>query len=58
MQFGVISLGMQYATVDAYPVKIIPSDIIFSVLGIFLITFLASILPATKAQKFMLNQKS
>jgi len=58
MQFGIISLGMQYATVDAYPVKIIPSDIIYSVLGIFLITFLASLLPATKALKFMLNQKS
>lgn len=58
MKFGVISLGMQYATVDAYPVKIIASDIIFSVFGIFLITFLASLLPATKAQKFMLNQKS
>jgi ABC-type lipoprotein release transport system permease subunit len=48
---------MQYATVDAYPVKIISLDIFLSVLGIFLITFLASILPATKAQKFMLNQK-
>ncbi|MBP6619380.1 MAG: ABC transporter permease [Leadbetterella sp.] len=58
MHFGVISLGMQYATVDAYPVKIILSDIVFSVFGIFLITFLASLLPATKAQKFMLNQKS
>jgi lipoprotein-releasing system permease protein len=58
MKFGIISLGMQYATVDAYPIKIIASDIIFSVFGIFLITFLASLLPATKAQKFMLNQKS
>jgi lipoprotein-releasing system permease protein len=54
---GIVSLGMQYATVDAYPVKIISLDIFLSVLGIFLITFLASILPATKAQKFMLNQK-
>ena len=58
MKFGIVSLGMQYATVDAYPVKVILSDIVLSVLGIFLITFLASILPATKAQKFMLNQKS
>jgi lipoprotein-releasing system permease protein len=57
MKFGIVSLGMQYATVDAYPVKIILSDIFLSVLGIILITFLASILPATKAQKFMLNQK-
>ncbi len=57
MRFGIVSLGMQYATVDAYPVKIISLDIFLSVLGIFLITFLASILPAAKAQKFMLNQK-
>jgi lipoprotein-releasing system permease protein len=57
MRFGIVSLGMQYATVDAYPVKIISLVIFLSVLGIFLITFLASILPATKAQKFMLNQK-
>jgi lipoprotein-releasing system permease protein len=57
MRFGIVSLGMQYATVDAYPVKIISLDIFLSVLGIFLITFLASILPATKAQEFMLNQK-
>lgn len=58
LNFGIVSLGMEYATVDAYPVKIIASDIILSVVGIFLITFLASVLPATKAQKFMLNQKN
>lgn len=58
LKFGVVSLGMEYATVDAYPVKIIISDVVLSVIGIFLITFLASVIPATKAQKFMLNQKS
>ncbi len=57
MKYGVVSLGMQYATVDAYPVKLLFSDISFSVLGIFLITFFAALVPATKAQKFMLNQK-
>ena len=57
MKFGIVSLGMQYATVDAYPVKLLFSDISFSVLGIFLITLFASLVPATKAQKFMLNQK-
>lgn len=57
MKYGIVSLGMQYATVDAYPVKLLFSDILYSVLGIFLITFLASSVPATKAQKFMLNQK-
>jgi lipoprotein-releasing system permease protein len=56
--FGIVSLGMEYATVDAYPIKVIASDVILSVVGIFIITLLASVLPATKARKFMLNQKS
>ncbi|MCP9770852.1 ABC transporter permease [Lacihabitans sp. LS3-19] len=57
MKYGIVSLGMQYATVDAYPVKLLISDILYSVVGIFLITLLASLVPATKALKFMLNQK-
>jgi lipoprotein-releasing system permease protein len=57
-RFGIVSLGMEYATVDAYPIKVIASDVVLSVVGIFIITLLASVLPATKARKFMLNQKS
>ena len=57
MKYGIVELGMEYATVNAYPVKIISSDIILSVVGILLITILASLLPAIKAQSFMLNQK-
>jgi lipoprotein-releasing system permease protein len=55
INFGLVKLGMEYAMVDAYPVKIIASDIIVAVMGVVVITFLASILPALKAQKFMLS---
>jgi lipoprotein-releasing system permease protein len=55
MQFGFIKLGMEFAMVDAYPVKIIGSDLTVSVLGILVITFLATVLPARKAQKFMFD---
>jgi lipoprotein-releasing system permease protein len=55
IHFGFIKLGMEYAMIDTYPVKIIESDVIFSVLGIFFITFLTALLPAQKAKNFMLN---
>lgn len=55
IKFGFISLGMQNALVEAYPVKIIFNDIFWSIIGIMLITFLASIIPAKKAQTYMLN---
>ena len=41
--------------VDAYPVEIRTSDVFLSVIGIFVITVLASVLPATRATKFMIN---
>ncbi len=55
INFGLVKLGMEYAMVDSYPIKIIASDIVLAVLGILIITFLAAILPAIKAQKFMLS---
>ncbi len=55
IHFGFVKLGMEYAMVDSYPVKIIASDIFLAVFGILIITFFASILPAIKAQKFMLT---
>ncbi len=55
INFGLVKLGMEYAMVDSYPIKIIASDIVLAVFGILIITFLAAILPAIKAQKFMLS---
>jgi lipoprotein-releasing system permease protein len=50
-QYGLISMGLQTSIMNAYPVKIIWTDVLFSILTIILITFLASIQPAIKASK-------
>ncbi|MGR3812432.1 FtsX-like permease family protein [Jiulongibacter sp. NS-SX5] len=53
MQFGWLSMGMEFAIVDAYPVLLKTSDVLFSLIGIINIAFLASWFPARKAEKFM-----
>jgi lipoprotein-releasing system permease protein len=52
-KWGVVSLGMQYAMVNSYPVKIQAFDIFISIFGILFLALLASILPANKALNFM-----
>jgi lipoprotein-releasing system permease protein len=52
-KWGIVSLGMQYAMVNAYPVKIQAFDIFISIFGILFLALLASILPANKALNFM-----
>lgn len=47
--YGVISMGMATALVDAYPVKMNLSDFLLTGLTIILITILVSIRPAIKA---------
>ena len=49
--FGIVSMGMQTAIVDAYPVKMEVSDFLFTALSISLITFLASYRPAIIAAR-------
>ncbi|MGD1891844.1 MAG: FtsX-like permease family protein [Cyclobacteriaceae bacterium] len=49
--FGVVSMGMQTAIVDAYPVKMEVADFLFTALSISLITFLASYRPAIIAAR-------
>lgn len=56
MYFGWLKMGMQFAVVDAYPVKLETMDVVLSVLGILLITFLASYFPSRKAKTFMKTQ--
>lgn len=56
MQFGWLSMGMEFAIVDAYPVLLKTSDVLLSMAGIITISFLASWFPAGKAVKFMNNQ--
>jgi lipoprotein-releasing system permease protein len=50
-EFGLISMNMASAVQEAYPVKIIASDFIFTMLSIALITILASFKPARVAAK-------
>lgn len=55
IKFGLVGLGMDHAITSSYPVRVLTSDVVFSVLGIVVITFLASLIPANKAKEFMLN---
>ena len=47
--FGLISMGMATALVDAYPVKMQLTDFLFTGIAIILITLLVSIRPALSA---------
>ncbi len=49
--YGLVSMGVQTSILDAYPIKIIASDFVFSAVCILIITFLASIQPAMRAAK-------
>ncbi len=48
-QFGVISLGIPNALIDAYPIKMDPWDFLWTALVVILITGLAAVFPARKA---------
>ena len=50
-KFGLISMGMDSAIVNAYPVEIVFVDVLYTVIAIIVITLLASIKPAIKAGK-------
>jgi len=49
--FGFIKLGMQAALTKAYPVKFLWSDLIITIIGVFIATILASYRPAVLATK-------
>lgn len=53
MYFGWLSMGMEYAIVDAYPILLKDGDILISFLGIIVITLAAAFFPARKAVSFM-----
>ena len=57
-RYGLVGLGMDHAITTAYPVRVMLSDVLYSVTGILVITLLASLVPATKAASYMLNQES
>ena len=49
--YGLVGMGMDSAIVNSYPVKIVFSDVLYTVIAIVVITLLASIKPAIKAGK-------
>ena len=56
-KFGLISLGMNTAIIEYYPVKIYGPDILMIIILVFIITILASIKPSQIAlQKINLTQ--
>ncbi len=48
-EFGIVSMGMQTAIVDAYPVKMQFTDFFFTAISIIIITFFAAYRPASIA---------
>lgn len=53
MQFGFVTMGMQSAIVDAYPVEMKLEDFVYAALGIIIITVLAAFFPARRAVAYM-----
>ncbi|GAB2858612.1 ABC transporter permease [Hymenobacter ruber] len=55
-RFGFVSMGMATSVVDAYPVKMQASDLIFTCVSIIVITLAVSIRPALNASKLDLRE--
>jgi lipoprotein-releasing system permease protein len=53
MQFGFVTMGMESAIVDAYPVEMKLSDFVYASLGIIIITVIAAFFPARRAVAYM-----
>jgi lipoprotein-releasing system permease protein len=54
-QFGLVSMGMQTAVIDAYPVKMQLPDFLYTGMSIILITLLSSYRPAVIASKIQIQ---
>jgi lipoprotein-releasing system permease protein len=55
-RFGFVSMGMATSVVDAYPVKMQASDVVFTCMSIIIITLAVSIRPALNASKLDLRE--
>jgi lipoprotein-releasing system permease protein len=51
--FGVISMGMASAVSEGYPIKIVPTDFLYTMLVVALITMLVSFKPAIQASRIV-----
>ena len=52
-QFGIVSMGMQTAVVDAYPVKMQLTDFLYTGISIILITLASSYRPSILASRYI-----
>jgi lipoprotein-releasing system permease protein len=50
-EFGLVSMGMQTSILDAYPVKVQWSDLVFTCLAIIVVTLLVSFGPSLRASR-------
>ncbi|MEM9895745.1 MAG: FtsX-like permease family protein [Bacteroidota bacterium] len=50
-QYGLVGMGINSAVVNAYPIEVVWTDVIYTVTAIIIITLLASIHPANRASK-------
>lgn len=51
-RFGVISMGMENAVMEGYPIKVDPLDFILTMVVVSIISFLISVRPAVLASRF------
>jgi lipoprotein-releasing system permease protein len=54
--FGLVSMGMENAVMQSYPVKMLRMDFFLTLLAVSFITFMVSIRPAVKASKLAMAQ--
>ena len=55
-EFGLVSMGMQTAVLEAYPVKMQFTDFLFTVLSIIVITFLTAYRPALVSSRLKIGE--
>jgi lipoprotein-releasing system permease protein len=51
LRYGIISMGMQTSVTEGYPVKVIPSDFLYTLLMVSVITIVMSYRPAVLAAR-------
>ncbi|WP_234733631.1 ABC transporter permease [Tellurirhabdus bombi] len=54
-RFGLVSMGMQNALIDAYPVKLETNDLLLTAFVVIVVTILVSWIPAQRAAKGLSN---
>lgn len=51
LRYGIISMGMETSVTEGYPIKVIPTDFLYTMIMVSIITFLASYRPAILAAR-------